>query len=119
MQGRKAIISDACVFCGACVPECHYQAIELILPNVQAEKQPEGRGIWVFAEFFAGQFKPVTFELLGEAQRLAKISGERLTAVVLGEQAARNYQQLIAYGADQVLAFPSVELNQRDEVLYP
>ncbi len=119
MQARKAVISEACVFCGACVSVCHYEAIELILPNEQAEKQSEGHGIWTVAEFFDGQFKPVTFELLGEARRLAQNSGEQLTAVILGEQAAQNYQQFIAYGADQVLALPSAELNQRDEVLYP
>ena len=118
MQGRMAVISEACVFCGACVPACRYEAIELRLPQA-AQPNPQARGIWVFAEFFAGQFKPVTFELLGEARRLAASSGEPVCAIVLGEQAAQRSVQLWAYGADAVLAVPLAELDQRDELLYP
>ncbi len=117
MQGRMAVISEACVFCGACVPTCRYEAIELRLPQA-VQQNSQARGIWVFAEFFAGQFKPVTFELLGEARRLAASSGEPVCAIVLGEQAAQRSQQLWACGADEVLAVPLAELDQRDELLY-
>ena len=118
MQGRIAVISEACVFCGACVPACRYEAIELRLPQA-IQPNSQARGIWVFAEFFAGQFKQVTFELLGEARRLAASSGEPVCAIVLGERAAQVYQQLWAYGADAVLVVPLAELDQRDELLYP
>jgi len=118
MQERMAVISEACVFCGACAPACRYEAIEIRLPQT-VQPNPQARGIWVFAEFFAGQFKPVTFELLGETRRLAASSGEPVCAIVLGEQAAQSYRQLWAYGADEVLAVPLAELDQRDELLYP
>ena len=118
MLGRTAVISEACVFCGACVPACRYEAIELRLPQT-VQPNPQAQGIWVFAEFFAGQFKPVTFELLGEARRLAASSSEPVCAIVLGEQATQSYRQLWAYGADEVLAVPTAKLDQRDELLYP
>ena len=62
----------------------------------------EPGGVWVYAEQGADGIRPVAFELLGQASKLAGETKQAVTAVLIGgteEQAA----SLAAGGADQVL----------------
>ena len=73
------------------------------------------RGIWVFCEQTAGQVRPVAYELLHEAARLAKDMQGSVTAVLLGageEQA----KELIYRGADQVIHVTDDSLNEMSEL---
>jgi len=61
------------------------------------------RGLWVFAEQNQGKIKSVTLELLGKGRELADILNVELTAILLGHQVEGLCQELISFGADQVL----------------
>ena len=61
------------------------------------------KGIQVFAEQREGVVQNVAFELIGKARELADSIGEKVTAVLLGQNVSNLSQELIAAGADRVL----------------
>jgi len=92
-----------CTLCGACVEVCPTDAIS------RTERAPVGvtgdswRDVWVFVEIEGAHIHPVVWELLGEGRRLADALGERLCAVLLGNQVRGLADRLVAGGADRVL----------------
>ncbi len=60
-------------------------------------------GIYVFAEQRSGKLQSVGYELLGEANALAKDLGQPVVAVLLGNGIAAQAESLIPYGADEVV----------------
>ncbi len=71
----------------------------------------EYKGIFVFAEQREGEIKNVAFELIGKACELAEAVGEKVTALLLGENVSPLAQRLIEAGADKVLVVDSPELK--------
>ncbi|MGI6130041.1 MAG: electron transfer flavoprotein subunit alpha/FixB family protein [bacterium] len=70
--------------------------------------------IWVVAELVAGRLSPVGLQLLGKARGLVDQdnghSGQ-VVAVIMGHQVKSLAQELIAYGADQVLVIEDEQLG--------
>ena len=69
-------------------------------------------GIWVYAEHKAGKVKKVTFEILGEAKKLAQKKGEPLCAVLIGSQVEAMASAIGPYGADKVFCVEAEGLGQ-------
>jgi electron transfer flavoprotein alpha subunit len=70
--------------------------------GAHSPKDPNG-AIWVVAETDPqGVLRPVTFELLGAADRLANTSGRAVAAVVIGHGTGAYTAELAAHGADIV-----------------
>ncbi|SMP59006.1 electron transfer flavoprotein subunit alpha/FixB family protein [Anoxynatronum buryatiense] len=61
------------------------------------------KGVWVFAEQREGVLQKVSLELLGKGRELAETLGVSVTAVLLGDQVKDLAQELIYFGADEVL----------------
>lgn len=61
------------------------------------------KDIYVIIEQLDGIIKRVSLELIGEANRLSKKLGEKVIAVLLGSDIEDKAEQLIKYGADEVL----------------
>ena len=85
MQDGKAYINEKCTMCGACVPVCPVEAIsrEEIERTVAMDKT-QYKGVWVFIEEAEGKVKGVGLELLGEGRKLADELGEELAGVLIG-----------------------------------
>lgn len=107
---------DKCVLCGACVQACPFDAIFIRKQaSVQLDKS-QYKGIWVFAEQREGVIAGVSYELLGKGRELADQLSCDLTAVLLGHHLNGMAQELIAFGADQVIEMDDPALkNFRDE----
>lgn len=60
------------------------------------------KNIWVFCEQRDGKIQNVALELLGVASELAETTGERVVALLLGNNITDKAAELIAYGADEV-----------------
>ena len=62
------------------------------------------KNIWVFAEQANNDISSVALELLGEATRIAKSTGDDtiISAILLGDNVSDCVQELIHYGADKV-----------------
>jgi electron transfer flavoprotein alpha subunit len=110
MNGKLAVISDACTECGACVEVCKFDAIAKIEDMVIDINKDDYRGVWVFAEQRGGELMSVAAELLGEGRKLADKRNAELCAVVLGENVSGLASELISYGAQKVYAADSPEL---------
>ncbi len=63
----------------------------------------EYNGVWVYAEQRQGVLQKVALELLGKGKGLAQELGCPLTAVLFGDQVEKLGEELLAYGADQVI----------------
>ncbi len=95
-------VGENCNLCGACVPECPEEAMEITGEAPGEVDLSDHRGIWVFAEQSAGRIAPVVYELLTEAQRLAAVTGDEVSAVLLGSDVGELVGRLIAGGAHRV-----------------
>ena len=119
MQDKKAEITEDCTLCGSCVEVCSVRAIKQELEIGASSVEHNQGGIWVFAEQFSNRIKPVTFQLLGEATRLAVSLKTRVTAVLLGCGPEPNAEKLIAYGADEVILIDHPDVFFPNEQIYP
>ena len=61
------------------------------------------KNVFVICEQRGGILQSVSFELLGEAASLAKDLNQRVVAVLLGDKIAHHAEELIHYGADEVV----------------
>ena len=58
--------------------------------------------VWVVAEYKGQEIDDVTLEILGEARKLAGQSGDKVAAVLIGNQIPDMAEPLAQYGADIV-----------------
>ncbi len=75
--------------------------------------EDSGGGVWLLAEQADGRVQRVSHELITRGRALADKLNVRLTAVILGHDISdADLQDLIARGADRVLALEAPELAQ-------
>lgn len=63
----------------------------------------EYKDVWIFAEQREGKLTKVAAELVGKGRLIAQSLGRKTVAVLLGKGVAALADELIAYGADEVL----------------
>jgi len=102
VHGKKARILDRCTQCGACITSCTFDAVLSDLKEKEIPDLSDYRGVWVLAEIANGKILPVTFELLGCGQALAKDLNQELCAVLLGHKTGHLAKELIVHGASTV-----------------
>ncbi|WP_202710505.1 electron transfer flavoprotein subunit alpha/FixB family protein [Sporosalibacterium faouarense] len=71
----------------------------------------EYKGVYVFVEQREGEIQKVSLELLGKARELADDINEKVIAVVLGHDIKNKLNELIYFGADEILYTDSDVLN--------
>jgi len=69
------------------------------------------KNLWVYIETADGKAKSVGLELLNPGKRLAGIKGYKVTAVVIGKNAAEIAKTAIAYGADDAIVVDAPEYD--------
>lgn len=67
----------------------------------------EYKDVFVVADTIDDVVHPVTIELIGQAQHIAKELGQLVQVMLLGENVQEQAQELVAYGADIVHVFES------------
>lgn len=63
----------------------------------------EYKNIWVYAETSEDKLRNVGLELLNKGRELADKLGEKLIAILIGDNIDKLAEELIAYGADEVI----------------
>lgn len=98
-----AVVDDKCTACGACLDICPVNALSLPeRPAAAAEGLAAYQGVWVWIEQFQGEACSISWEMLGQARRLADQRKTAVTACVLGHNVEHIAKQAIVYGADRV-----------------
>lgn len=115
---KKANIGAGCTLCGICVKSCNFNAIKFIKDEIEFEDTGKYKGIWVFAEQRNGKLKSVSFELIGEARKLADKLDVNVTAVIFGDGIKSLSTELTAYGADEVLILDAPWLRDFNDEVY-
>lgn len=118
LEGDLAIIGDGCTLCSSCVTACPLGAIELTQTQTSTVDTSGYEGIWVIAEQREGQAKAVTYELVGEAKRLAATLDAPVIVALLGENMAPAASSLIQFGADIVYVVDDPRLALYNDELY-
>ncbi|MDR0644933.1 MAG: electron transfer flavoprotein subunit alpha/FixB family protein [Treponema sp.] len=74
------------------------------------------KGIFVFAQQVDNKVSSVSYELVGEAKRLASVLGADVTAVLLGYRLDGLTDRLVKYGADKIIVVddPALETYMTD-----
>ncbi len=70
------------------------------------------QNILAVAEYVDGVFRKVSFEALSQGRRMANALEGKLVAVVLGDGVQDAAKQLVAYGADKILAAGHSDLKE-------
>jgi electron transfer flavoprotein alpha subunit len=71
----------------------------------------EYKGVWVFVEQRDKKVQSVSVELLGKGREIADKLGSKLTAVILGHEIKAKANDLIQYGADDVIVVDDKALD--------
>ncbi len=105
LKDNKALISEYCNECNACLSVCPEGALTEFAPKegiLQNDQIGKYRGVWVFAEQRNGKVAQVAIELIGAGRKLADTLQVELSAVLFGSN-EDEAKELVRWGADKVL----------------
>ncbi len=103
-SGGKLDISSACKMCKICVKKS--EGIISYQEEVKSEIDKElWTGICVYVDHLAGKIHRVTYELLGKAVELSKVTGHPVYALVMGYDLGDSVNKLLHYGVDKVFVY--------------
>ena len=94
---------DKCVLCGSCEEVCPVDAIKIERKKVDANEIAQYKNVFVFCETHEGRLRSVALELVTKGRELADKLGEKLVAILIGNDIEEHAQTLIYHGADHVL----------------
>ena len=107
-ENGRLQINAACKMCKMCVRKGPAGAIEYVEgPTAPTVDKTQWNGIAVFADCTGGKIHPVTFELIGKAQELAKVTGHPVYALLIADGASTKADQLLKAGVDKVYVYDS------------
>lgn len=110
MKDDKVEVNDKCNLCGSCVGVCPVNALSIPREAKKVDLS-DWKGVWVITEHDGKKPVTVTFELLGEAVKLASKRNTYVGAVLLGNNVSFMSDELFAYGADRVFLCESSVLE--------
>lgn len=97
--------SDACRMCSVCIEVCSKGAISFEQKPGTVDKR-EWNGVLVYIEQENGAIHPVTYELIGEARKLAAVVGYDVFGVIVGAAGtSTNAETLLAYGLRKIFVY--------------
>lgn len=76
------------------------------------------KNTWVFIEMAGGEVKNASLELLSQSRALADAAGEKLIAVVIGQDVNTVVKSVSSYGADEVIVVEGEEFKDYHTDIY-
>ncbi len=109
-ENGKLDISSACKMCKMCVRKGG-GAIEYVEEETASVDKSQWTGICVYADHCGGKIHRVTYELIGKAKELAKVTGHPVYALVIGSGLGDSINKLLHYGVDKVFVYDYPQLS--------
>ena len=103
-------ISSACKMCKLCVKKSGG-----VVTYEEETKKSVDKSLWtgicVYVDHMEGTIHRVTYELLGKAKELAKVTGHPVYALMMGSAIGNSVEKLLHYGVDKVFVYDKPELK--------
>ena len=96
-------ISSGCKMCKMCVRKGG--GLVEFEEAVKSVDKSIWKGICVYADCSGGRIHRVTFELIGKARELAKVTGHPVYALAIGAHLSELTESLLHYGVDKVFVY--------------
>lgn len=106
----KLDISSACKMCKMCVKKGE-GVIEFKEEAKETVDKSLWKGILVYVDHFGDKIHRVTYELIGKAKELAKVTGHPVYALVIGNNLGEGINKLLHYGVDKVFVYDNEEFE--------
>lgn len=111
-EGKDGLeISAACKMCKLCVKKGPAGVVEFIEEERKSVNKDEWKGITVYVDHIEGEIHPVTFELIGKAKSLARVTNHPVHALFIGHGITAKARELLYYGVDEVFVYDFKELE--------
>jgi len=111
-DGEKLEVNAGCRMCMKCVREGPAGVFGVLETGGRtAADKSAWQGIAVFVELTEGMIHPVSLELVGKANELARKAGFRVCALLMGHNAKGAAEELLHYGVDEVYLYDYRELD--------
>lgn len=105
MEEDGIVVQDNCRVCGLCVRNCPEKAIHFEQRANTFDKD-KWKDFLIFVEQERGDIHPVTYELIGEARKMAPRAGYQVKCVIVGGKGtSENAKKLLPYGVEQVYVY--------------
>jgi len=102
----ELIINAGCKMCKLCVKKGPKDVCTLIEESVLPKiDKSEWVGVAVYVEHDEERIHPVSFELIGKAKELAKVTNHPVYAVLIGHETDRFHSEILAYGVDRFFVY--------------
>ena len=111
-DGEKLDISSACKMCKLCVKRGPSGIVEIVENESAGIDKSKWRGITVFVDHNGERIHRVTYELIGKARELAKVTGHPVYALMIGADINEMADELLHYGVDRVFVYEKEELRK-------
>lgn len=109
-SNNKLDISAACKMCKMCVKKG-----DGVIEYVEEVKQSVDKSLWngicIYVDHCGEKIHRVTYELCGKAQELAKVTGHKIYALVIGSNLGESVNKLLYYGVDKVFVYDNKEFE--------
>ncbi len=110
-DGGALDISSACKMCKLCVKRGPKGVVTLEEDKPLGVDKSAYRGIVVYADHKGGKIHRVTYELIGKARELARVTGHPVYALMIGSELGDSPEKLLYYGVDRVFVYDEPELS--------
>lgn len=110
-------IGSGCKMCKMCVRKGPAGAITFEEETAPVCDKSKWNGVAVFAEQRNGKIHPVSLELVGKARELAKVTGHKVLAILIGYNIEKCAKELLEYGVDNVYVYDNIAF--KDFVISP
>jgi electron transfer flavoprotein alpha subunit len=89
IDSKATIDLYSCTLCNICISKCKFGAIKIIKLDRKVDLS-EYKGIWVIIEYFNDEVKNTSFQLISKAIELSQVSGDEVTALLIGNKFAES-----------------------------
>ena len=108
---EKLDINAGCKMCKICVRKGPKGVFEFLEERVVAINKDEWQGICVFVEHSNDKIHPVVFELIGKAKELAKITKQKVSAIIFTDDVKKHQDEILSFGVDMLYVYEHTKFS--------